>query len=553
MRAAIYARYSSDNQRDASIEDQIRLCRIRAEREGWTILEMFNDRARSGASLLRPGLQALLADAVRGRFELILTESLDRLSRDQENIAGLYKRLCFANVRIVTLAEGEISELHIGLKGTMGALYLKDLADKTRRGLRGRVEAGRSAGGLPYGYAVALDDDGERGGRIVAEAEAAVVRRIVNAYANGKSPIAIAHALNREGVPGPRGATWGPSTIYGNPKRSNGILHNEIYVGRLVWNRLHMVKDPETGRRLSRLNPESEWIVHDLPHLRIVAQEVWDRAQDRLQANALRPSLPSSNHLISKRRARHLLSGLLSCGVCGGGVTIVSSRRLGCEAARRRGTCTNHLTIRREALEQVVLDGLRKHLLEPTLFEEFCKEYTREVNRLRSEAKADIEGALAELRKIDRELDRAVQAILDGVPTSKIRDKIAALEDRKTTLEADVAAAEAPDKPLLHPRMADVYRAKIGKLNEAINNETSRDETVEAIRQLIDQVILTPKDDHLQITLRGVLPAIIAFAADKKPVRNQPEADFLTGALSLVAGERYQRYRTPFVIDLWAA
>jgi DNA invertase Pin-like site-specific DNA recombinase len=71
---------------------------------------------------------------------LVLSESLDRMSRDQEDIAGLFKRLRFARVKIVTLSKGEVSELHIGLRGTMGALYLKDLADKTRRGLRGRVE-----------------------------------------------------------------------------------------------------------------------------------------------------------------------------------------------------------------------------------------------------------------------------------------------------------------------------------------------------------------------------------------------------------------------------
>lgn len=143
-RVALYARYSSENQRDASIEDQLRLCRLHAERQGWTIVDSYTDRAISGASLLRPGIQELISDAGKRRFELILTESLDRLSRDQEDIAGVYKRMRFADIRIVTLSEGDVSELHIGLKGTMGALYLKDLADKTRRGLRGRIEVGRS-------------------------------------------------------------------------------------------------------------------------------------------------------------------------------------------------------------------------------------------------------------------------------------------------------------------------------------------------------------------------------------------------------------------------
>ena len=153
-RVAIYARYSSAQQRDASIEDQVRLCEERALREGWPVHEHYADHGISGASLIRPGIQALLRDAAAGRFDLVLAESLDRISRDQEDIAGVHKRLRFAGIRMLTLSEGAISELHIGFKGTMGALYLRDLADKTRRGLRGRVEAGRSGGGNSYGYDV---------------------------------------------------------------------------------------------------------------------------------------------------------------------------------------------------------------------------------------------------------------------------------------------------------------------------------------------------------------------------------------------------------------
>lgn len=88
-----------------------------------------------------------MADALAGRFNIVLAEAIDRLSRDQEDIAGLFKRMAYGDVKLVTLSEGEVSHLHVGLKGTMNALFLKDLADKTRRGLRGRVEAGKSGGG----------------------------------------------------------------------------------------------------------------------------------------------------------------------------------------------------------------------------------------------------------------------------------------------------------------------------------------------------------------------------------------------------------------------
>jgi DNA invertase Pin-like site-specific DNA recombinase len=97
-RVAIYARYSSDNQRDASIDDQLRLCREHATQQGWQVMETYADHTISGSSLLRPGIQKLLTDATSSKFDVILAEALDRLSRDQEDIAGLHKRMHFAGV-----------------------------------------------------------------------------------------------------------------------------------------------------------------------------------------------------------------------------------------------------------------------------------------------------------------------------------------------------------------------------------------------------------------------------------------------------------------------
>jgi site-specific DNA recombinase len=98
-RVSIYARFSSDLQRAASIEDQLRLCKERAAKEGWVVARYHTDQAVSGASLIRPGIQKLLQDAAAERLDIILTESLDRLSRDQEDIAHIYKRMRFLGVR----------------------------------------------------------------------------------------------------------------------------------------------------------------------------------------------------------------------------------------------------------------------------------------------------------------------------------------------------------------------------------------------------------------------------------------------------------------------
>ncbi|TIU94220.1 MAG: recombinase family protein, partial [Mesorhizobium sp.] len=192
-RIALYARYSSESQRDSSIEDQFRICREQAKREGWKVVACYKDAGISGSSMiLRPGIQMLLQDAQEGQFDLVLAEALDRVSRDQADVATLFKHLKFAGVPIITRAEGEITELHVGLKGTMNALFLKDLAAKTHRGLRGRVEDGKSGGGLCYGYKVVkkLDHRGElvRGDREIDVYEAEVVRRIFREFAAGIGP-----------------------------------------------------------------------------------------------------------------------------------------------------------------------------------------------------------------------------------------------------------------------------------------------------------------------------------------------------------------------------
>jgi site-specific DNA recombinase len=147
----------------------------------------------------------------------------------------------------------------------MNALFLKDLADKTRRGLEGRVREGRSGGGLCFGYDVVREHDARggpvHGGRRINEAEADTVRRVFAEFAAGKSPRRIAVDLNRDNIPGPRGGTWDASTVNGNAARSTGILNNELYIGRIVWNRLRYIKDPATGKRISRLNKPEHWVV----------------------------------------------------------------------------------------------------------------------------------------------------------------------------------------------------------------------------------------------------------------------------------------------------
>ena len=453
MKAAIYARYSSDLQRDASIEDQVRLCTARIETEGWTPAATYTDHGVSGASSLRPGYQKLLEDARSGAVQVVVAEALDRLSRDQEHIAALYKQLGFAGVRLVTLAEGEISELHVGLKGTMNALFLKDLAQKTRRGLEGRVRQGRSGGGLCFGYDVVREVDAAgnpvAGSRRVNAAEASVVRRIFELYATGQSPRAIAKTLNAEHVPGPRGRAWSDTAIRGHHTRRTGILHNALYVGRLLWNKQRYIKDPATGKRVARVNPEADWIVQEVPDLRIIDDALWTRVQRRLgriRASA-GVSKARATRFWERRRPKHLLTDLVTCGVCGGRFASVGRDYLACSAARRQGTCSNRQSIRRSALESFILDGLRHRLMQPELVEAFIAEFHAEVNRIARNRDAEIAAHRKELAQVTRKLDTLVEAIADGLRSDGLQAKLDALESRKKALERRADRQSGPGAP----------------------------------------------------------------------------------------------------------
>jgi site-specific DNA recombinase len=518
-RVAIYARFSSDLQRDASIEDQIRTCRARADRESWHITEIFSDYAISGATTLRPGYQSLLAALRLGTIDIVLAESLDRFSRDLEHIASLYKQCVFHEVQIHTVSDGDISELHIGLKGTMGALYLKDLAEKTKRGLEGRIHAGRCTGTPPYGYSVVrkIRHDGEldRGLRSIDPERAVTVKRIFEAYAAGSSPRQIAVRLNAQGVRGPNGGIWYDSTILGRPKRGDGILRNELYIGRLIWRRRVSAKDPVSGARLRRYAKPETYITKDMPDLRIVEDDLWRRVQQRLKLEAA-PSRPERQDNLGafwdRRRPRHFLSGKVECGVCGRAFKITGQDYLACRLAKH-GSCHNTHTIRRRVLERHVLELLSRQLMQPDLLAEFMAAYHEEYHRLANEMKAQASTRQRERAALDRKISNLVDAIGDGRSSPAILAKLSELEAQRARTGNDSASA-VPQAPALCPSSAQPYAAKIQELREALLRG-DEPEALEAARRLIDKVTIYPPtddDDPPRIELVGDLMALLQAA-----------------------------------------
>ncbi|WP_193747162.1 zinc ribbon domain-containing protein, partial [Leisingera sp. ANG-M6] len=188
--------------------------------------------------------------------------------------------------------------------------------------------------------------------------------------------------------------------------------------------------------------------------MRIVGEDLWQSVKARQQAS--RSDVISQGVMRPERarRARHLLSGLLKCGACGGGYSIVGKAHFGCASARNKGTCSNRLTIRRDRLEDRVLNGLKDQLLHPDLIAEFTRAYQTEYNRLAGTIQQDRAKAERELVQVNSKISNIIEATSDGMFHPSMKDKMTALEVRKEELEAELQ--EAPSEPpiLLHPSLS---------------------------------------------------------------------------------------------------
>lgn len=490
MRAAIYARFSSDLQDNRSITDQVAMARKYADTRGLKQIAVYEDAAISGASVInRPGLQRLMSDVAAGRVQVLITESLDRLSRNQADIAALYQRLDFMGVRLETLADGLVNEMHVGLKGTMSALFLKDLAQKTRRGQMGRVKAGRIPGGCSYGYDVIPSVD-DRGRRVINQIEAAIVRRIYAEYVAGKGTMAIVKALNQEGEPGPSGGPWNLSALVGSQQRRNGLLNNELYKGTIVYNRQHFRKDPATGKRVSRANPESEWQRQDAPDLRIVDEDIWQTAQ------LVRAKRSGPVKGINKQRGpKRLLSGLVYCGCCGAKYNVATQDFMRCSARTNSGTCMDSRLMRVAELERRVLSALETRVLTDKAFNEAVVAYEAEFVRAQGDRGATASKLEAERADTQKKLDRLLRMVEDGHADPAVAGpRLNELSAKKRDLTSQLSVRQ-DDAPLIAPGdSAAKYRKHVENLRLRAD-DGNQEEATSIVRGLVRRVTITPGED----------------------------------------------------------
>lgn len=493
MKAALYARVSTDDQREESLEDQLRECRDLCKRHGFEVAEEFSDYGLSGNESDRPGYQRLLAAVRRKRFGVVVAHELSRLWRNEAELHAVKEELEYLEIEVVT-DDGIDTRLAgmdvlIAVKGSMARQELKQIAHRTHRALKGLALDGKSAGGKCYGYVPAtLTGTGQRA---VDRKQAKWVVWIFERYAEGWSPRRIADDLNRRGVPSPgagwnrkerrRDGKWLASTIYGSPRSGSGILNNEIYVGRLVWNRSRSKKRLKSGRREFHQRPTAEWVTVDRPALRIVPPDLWERVRARqrersaLVGDKVRAGLShaaANGHAGAVTRGpKYLLSGLLKCGTCGSNFVVSGTGQQYVCASHTNGgrhACANHLRVPRARVEERLLSSVVDRLLSDEAIDRFKRDVRELLQTQRRETAQQRQERLRQAKRLRSEVDN----LADAIATGALRTS-AALAERLARAEAALAEAErdliVDDARLakvvdLVPKVAERYRRLVADL-----------------------------------------------------------------------------------------
>lgn len=524
-RVAIYARFSSNMQTEKSIEDQLIICRDVAAREGFEVVQVYADRALSGTSMLkRQQFLQLIEDAENGEFEVVMSEGLDRLSRDQADLAYFHKKMQFLDVGIYSIGDGGfIDEMHVAFKGYQHSAFIKDLGKKTRRGQVGTVRAGRISGSVAYGYRVVRSVAVPTGGREIDPEQAPIVVRIMEEYAAGDSTRAIASRLNVEGIPGPDGFLWRSTTILGSRQRKSGILRNDMYRGVYKWGKTQAKRDPVTGKKLNRVAPETALEIVDVPHLRIVSDELWNAVQTRLSEYA-------RVQLQARRRPTYLLSKLTECEWCRKPYIMQDRGKCGCSGRLVHGICDNSRRFYREDLEEVVVSSICATMENPVLVDSYVREYAAAGEKLMEGAKAATSGLSQRIQMLARQERRLLSTISSGeVEGPSLRAVAAELQRISSEKEAaEAKLSSIPAAVLTVPNnVAERLKRQLADLRSQLYTAGAKGAAArELFRSLIDRVIISPADTikadkrgsgPINVEIKGPIAALVGAAIESGP------------------------------------
>ena len=317
-------------------------------------------------------------------------------------------RFRFQGIRVVGVqdsfdSDAGTSDMQAGLSGIMSVEFRRMIRARTHAALETRAKEKRPTGGKAYGY---------RNGK-VDRGEAFIVREIFGRFADGASCRTIAADLNARRIASP-GSSWKRTERQGSGWMGSGvriILRNERYRGVVHWNYSEWRKDPDSGKRKRVMRPRSEWITHVDESLRIVSDELWERAQKRINPEK------DDQRLKAGGRAKYLLSGLLRCDLCGAHYTITDARSYGCHFHHDGGACSNAIRVRRDHIENELLGPVRRYLQAPDRVARMAKEmeeyYLERVRAVQSR----VAEAPKELQELTARIERLCERLKKGDPT----------------------------------------------------------------------------------------------------------------------------------------
>ena len=428
IKAVQYARFSSENQRDESIDAQLRANGEYAERNNIQIVKTFVDRARSATSDKRPEFQEMIkyCEEDKTGVSMVIVHKLDRFSRDKYDSVKYKQRLKMKGISVISVTEKldnspESVILESVIEG-MAQYYSANLAREVAKGQRENALKGLHNGGdAPLGYDVAFDKT-----YLVNEEEAQAVKIIFDMYVNGYSYSNIIDKINDLGYRTKRGNKFGKNSLH-------GILSNEKYTGVYVFNKTQR-KGINGKRNGHKQKSEDEIIKVEGGIPQIIDKEVFLQAQEMMQK---RKKAPGSH----KATTLYLLTGIIRCGECGHAMqgnkrkdkynNDYISYRCGCRKQKR--DCTNR-EIKRDYLEEFILIELEKHILNDEAIPALSKELNERLKIKSNDNHEMLNNLRNKLEKVNKEIENILNAIMSGIVNNMLKDKLDELEQVKLNL-----------------------------------------------------------------------------------------------------------------------
>lgn len=501
LRAALYARFSSDNQRNESIDAQVRAIKEFAHANDIIIVAEYIDRAKSATTDDRPDFQRMIKDSAKGDFQLLIVHKLDRFARNRNDSIAYRMKLQKNHITLLSVLEPfdedrpETILLQSVIEG-MNEFYSRNLAREVRKGLKENALNCKHTGGIPpLGY----DLDRTTRQLVVNAFEAEAVKLIFDLILSGHGYSEIITVLRKKGYKTKAGREFGKNSIY-------EILHNPKYKGVYVYNRASPA-DPYTKKRNSHLeNLPEDMIVIPGGVPAIISEEDFDKVQEILKRRK------RYYRGVKKHQEQYLLTGKIFCGKCGCTYTGNRKKSTGnkppnityrCnKQARKTGIICNNREVNRDYIESFVMEQIEQSIfndrMAAIIIAQF-EEYLRKKNEEMSQTLHRLEN---ETHAIDAKLENLSDVLADGVDRkqrSMILSKMEKLEDEKTALQSYIAqekatiALDIPDKKELEGyfrKAQEMFRAK----------------TLDEMQQLIDLYVekVIVNEDEIQVILNLV-------------------------------------------------